>query len=202
MRDLNISPAHQPRVIGVDSVIVKDRVARVLQASRSGHLSRHEQQFMFRVAHEDIQLDAHEIALLKSEENLIEAEQTESNEYIEYDLHTFLGNLLIDDAQLIEKVRDESIGINVHLIAGLPEGCNSFSMLNTCKVGSPLIAIIQLNLVLDEALPCHDASRLFAKRSNSVNYQGSLVQLTVYLLDSIKVKVSHSASIRNLDDIT
>nr|WP_236043149.1 MULTISPECIES: hypothetical protein [Pseudomonas] len=172
------------------------------ETSGTGYLSRHEQKLVFRVAHEDIQLDAHEIALFKSEENFIEAEQTERNEYVEYDLYTFLGDFLIDDSQLIEKVRDESIGINIHLIAGFPESRNSLSMLNTCKIGSPLITVIQLNLILDEALPCHDASRLFTKRSNSVNYQSSLVQLTVYLLDSIKIKVSHSASIRNLDDIT
>lgn len=41
------------------------RVVWGLQASRSGHLSRHEQQLMLRVAHEDIQLDAHEIAFFK-----------------------------------------------------------------------------------------------------------------------------------------
>lgn len=44
----------------------RDRRAWVLQACRSGHLSRHEKQVMLRVAHEDIQLDAHEIALFKA----------------------------------------------------------------------------------------------------------------------------------------
>ncbi|WP_439253259.1 hypothetical protein [Pseudomonas monteilii] len=140
---------------------------------------------MTSVIHEDIQFDTHETALFKSEENLIEAEQTKRNEYIEYDLHTFLGDLLVDDSQLIKKVRDESIGVNIHLIASLAESCNSLSMLNTGKVGSSFITVIQLNLVLDEALPCHDASRLFSKRSHSVDYYSPLVQLTIYLLDSI-----------------
>lgn len=42
-----------------------DGVCWVFQASRSGHLSRHEQQLMLRVAHEDIQLDAMKLRFSK-----------------------------------------------------------------------------------------------------------------------------------------
>lgn len=47
-------------MVCVDSLIAEDRMAWIPEACRSGDLSGHEQQVMLRVAHQDIQLDAHE----------------------------------------------------------------------------------------------------------------------------------------------
>ena len=71
-RETNLFLTDQTRELPPSVVILAgliDCVCRVLQASGTGHRSRHEQKVMLRVAHEDIQLDAHEIALFKAEQS-------------------------------------------------------------------------------------------------------------------------------------
>lgn len=57
---------HQGHPRLVDPPIGRGRVCRLLQASRTGHLGSYKQQVMLRVAHENIQFDAHEITLFKT----------------------------------------------------------------------------------------------------------------------------------------
>ncbi len=52
--------------VGLEALESERDVVDSLQSSSSGNLRDHKEQVMLRVAHEDIQLDAHEITLFKA----------------------------------------------------------------------------------------------------------------------------------------